>query len=157
MRFEKKKKNAGLNRFYYLLYMRYNNSCTASVILYDVVFLFRLWRYIVSRFESSWNTWSPFRNASTSVDGETIINIERKATSFDTGHVLSTVNFLNRNRFVVFLIFLSFAHDHCWPLHFNLDPSLPLTYPLTPTLPSSSQNNFFPRTLGYLHIAARSR
>lgn len=34
-------KKAGLNRFYYLLYKRYNNSCTASVILYDVVFLFR--------------------------------------------------------------------------------------------------------------------
>lgn len=36
-------KEASLNRFYYLLYKHYKNSCTVSVILYDVVFLFQHW------------------------------------------------------------------------------------------------------------------
>lgn len=121
---------AGLNRFYYLLYTRYNNSCTASVIfVWCSVFI---WRYPVSLFERAQTCGALFTKLPRPWTGKIWIKHCEESHYIaceHTGHVLSTVNFLHRNRFVVFLIFPSFAHDHCGPLHFDLDPSLPPSYP----------------------------
>lgn len=97
--------------------------------------LFQRWKYILCPrfcffvfFWSSWTTWDAFHSAFTSVDGGNHNEHLRKATNVGgvrehTGHVLSTVNFLSRNPLVVFRMFFFpfFAHEHCRPLHFNLD------------------------------------
>ena len=72
-----------MNRFYYLLYKHYKNSCTASVILYDV-FLFSTFEkmHSVSLFEVAETHEALLVVLLHLWTGETIINRERKATNF---------------------------------------------------------------------------
>lgn len=136
---------AGLNRFYYLLYKRYNNLYSERNFVWCSVFISTYKIHSVSHFEIV------ERHKALSITLLRLWMWESRRTLREKPLAwrLSTVNFLSRNPFVVFLIF---PHLHMITVSLYISIWIPLT---TPTPPS--QNNFSPPLYLYLHLAARSR
>lgn len=141
-----------------LFYTYVITTCTASVILYWCSVFISTMKIHRVPLRNSRKPTEPFLVKLGHLwTGESTIIGSRKATSFKGFANLQDMCYrlwisYAETDFLVFLLFLSFAHDRCWPLYLNSEPSWRRLRPTPTPLPPAPR-----RGGGCLHIAARSK